>query len=141
MGPSKGTRVTPSEAVKRNFGHMQNELFSVSKLFTENLYRIPDYQRGYAWTERQLKDFWADLEQLEVASNHYIGVLTLEEVPKSGLDRWDEDRWIIESKHFTPYYVVDGQQRLTTVVIFVQCLLEKLRPEEQVNYTTTSDIK
>lgn len=120
---------------------MQPDLFSVSKLFTENLYRIPDYQRGYAWRDRQLKDFWSDIEQLESGRNHYIGVLTLEEVPPTDLQRWDDDRWIIDSKHFLPYYVVDGQQRLTTIIIFLQCLVEKLKPLDQVNYTSAQEIR
>jgi uncharacterized protein with ParB-like and HNH nuclease domain len=34
---------------------MQTELYSLSKIFTENLFRIPDDQRGYAWVEQQLK--------------------------------------------------------------------------------------
>jgi Protein of unknown function DUF262/Protein of unknown function (DUF1524) len=120
---------------------MQTDLFSVSKLFTEALYRIPDYQRGYAWGSRQLKDFWSDLEQLEVGHNHYIGVLTLEDVPSHDVARWEDDRWIIEAKRFTPYYVVDGQQRLTTIIIFLQSLIERLKPTDQVNYTSTTEIR
>jgi uncharacterized protein with ParB-like and HNH nuclease domain len=34
--------------------------------------------------------------------------------------------WLIQGKSFTPFYVVDGQQRLTTAVILVKCILEKL---------------
>jgi len=60
---------------------MQTELFSLSKIFTENLFRIPDYQRGYSWAEKQLKDFWNDIDQLEEGKHHYTGVLTLEQVP------------------------------------------------------------
>ena len=45
---------------------METTLLTLSKIFTERLFRIPDYQRGYAWTEKQLKDFWSDLEQLEI---------------------------------------------------------------------------
>lgn len=55
---------------------MQTELISLSKAFTENLFRIPDYQRGYSWGEKQLKEFWSDLDQLEEGKNHYTGVLT-----------------------------------------------------------------
>jgi hypothetical protein len=54
---------------------METTLLTLSKIFTERLSRIPDYQRGYAWTEKQLKDFWSDLEQLEIGKNHYVGVL------------------------------------------------------------------
>lgn len=65
---------------------MKTDLFSVSKIFTERLLRIPDYQRGYSWSEKQLKDYWADLVQLESGKNHYIGVLTLEDVPNAIVD-------------------------------------------------------
>ncbi|WP_163787400.1 DUF262 domain-containing protein [Myxococcus vastator] len=93
---------------------MKTELLSLSKFFTENLFRIPDYQRGYSWTEAQLKDFWSDLTLLAPDRAHYTGVLTLEEVNPSDFEKWSDDLWIIRSKNFTPYYIVDGQQRLTT---------------------------
>ncbi len=44
---------------------MKTQLMSISKIFTERLLRIPDYQRGFAWTEKELRDFWNDLTQLE----------------------------------------------------------------------------
>jgi hypothetical protein len=70
---------------------MQTELLSLSKIFTENIFRIPDYQRGYSWTKRQLKDFWADLELLDQDHDHYTGVLTLEDVHKSSSQKWTDD--------------------------------------------------
>jgi uncharacterized protein with ParB-like and HNH nuclease domain len=120
---------------------MQSELFSLSRLFTEALFRIPDYQRGYAWRERQIKEFWSDLEQLHPGTNHYTGVLMLEQVPESEYERWDDDKWIVDSKHFTPYYVVDGQQRLTTIVILLQCLVSAIGISRKVNFTTTDEIR
>jgi hypothetical protein len=33
---------------------MSNELISLSTLFQNRLFRIPDYQRGYAWKKEQL---------------------------------------------------------------------------------------
>jgi len=35
-----------------------NELVSFKNIFKDRIFKIPDYQRGYAWTTRQLKDFW-----------------------------------------------------------------------------------
>lgn len=113
---------------------MKTELLTVSRIFTESLYRIPDYQRGYAWGQDQLADFWLDLEQLDGDSKHYTGVLTLEEVPEGTWRDWDKDFWIIKSRRFKPYFVVDGQQRLTTVVILLTAILELERPAH-LNFT------
>jgi uncharacterized protein with ParB-like and HNH nuclease domain len=79
---------------------MDNQLLTLSKIFTERLFRIPDYQRGYAWTEKQLKDFWNDIQQLGPNNNHYTGVLTLEGVPADVCYQWDDDLWIIEAKSY-----------------------------------------
>lgn len=120
---------------------MEQQLYSLSKLFTERLYRIPDYQRGYAWTEKQLKDFWGDLIQLEKDKNHYLGVLTLEQVSKEIVTQWRDDYWIIDSKSYSPYYIVDGQQRLTTAIILVQSIIESVEENTQLNYDTLDDIR
>lgn len=120
---------------------METTLLTLSKIFAEKLFRIPDYQRGYAWTEKQLKDFWSDLEQLDLGKNHYVGVLTLERVDKKIYERWDSDKWIINSKNYDPYYIVDGQQRLTTAIILIETITESIDKGEELNYTTVDDIR
>lgn len=120
---------------------MQTELFSISKVFTESIFRIPDYQRGYSWSDLQLKDFWNDVEQLEGNRNHYTGVLTFEEVPESIFSKWEDDLWIVRSRGYRPYFVVDGQQRLTTILIAIQAILELFPQDEMLNYTQISDIR
>jgi uncharacterized protein with ParB-like and HNH nuclease domain len=47
---------------------------SLDSLFKEKIFRIPDYQRGYAWQHEQLKDFWEDLVNLADGRSHYTGV-------------------------------------------------------------------
>lgn len=118
---------------------MQSELKSLSKIFSETLLRIPDYQRGYAWEGKQLKDFWSDIEQLAEGRSHYTGVLTLQPVPERS--KWQDDDWIIASKRYVPLYVVDGQQRLTTAIILIQCILERAGDDALLNYTSVSDIR
>ncbi len=120
---------------------MQTELWTISKIFTEHLFRIPDYQRGYAWDEKQIKDFWNDIELLEEKKNHYTGVITLEEVSKESIDSWVEDKWIIENKGFKPYFVVDGQQRLTTIIILLNSIIERINEEDSLNYSTKQEIR
>lgn len=119
---------------------MDNQLLTLSKIFTERLFRIPDYQRGYAWSEKQLNDFWSDLEQIKEKENHYTGVLTLEEVPEEIYTKWQDDFWIINSRNYTPYYIVDGQQRLTTSIILIQTILENVDDDEVLNFTNKEDI-
>lgn len=120
---------------------MKTELFSISKIFTERLLRIPDYQRGYAWTEKQLKDYWNDIDQLKIGDNHYFGVLTLEDVGEKIYKKWQDDCWIIESKNYEPYYIVDGQQRITTTIILIQAILEYIGDGKTLNYTSAEDIR
>lgn len=119
---------------------MRTELQSLTKIFSESLFRIPDFQRGYSWGEKQLKEFWNDLIDLEPGRSHYTGVLTLENVPEAVWSRWDDDRWIIQSKRYEPYYVVDGQQRLTTSVILIQAILERIDESAQLNHYSRDEI-
>lgn len=114
---------------------------NLSKIFNDRLFRIPDYQRGYAWTEPQLMDFWNDLLQIDDKRNHYTGVLTLENVPSDTWKKWDEDCWIIESKGYEPLFVVDGQQRLTTVIILIQVILSTLSNDDKLNFTDHKQIQ
>lgn len=120
---------------------MKTELYSLSKFFTENIFRIPDYQRGYSWTEKQLKDFWGDIEQLENDKYHYTGVLTLEEVSFEFYNKWEDDLWIINSKKYQPYYLVDGQQRITTIIVLIQIIIEMLDDDDLINYMGKEEIR
>jgi uncharacterized protein with ParB-like and HNH nuclease domain len=120
---------------------METNLFSVSKIFTEKILRIPDYQRGYAWLDKHLKDFWMDITQLEFNKNHYVGVLTLEKVPKEKYLKWEADTWIIQSKSFEAFYIVDGQQRLTTTIILIQSIIESINKDKKLNFSSIEEIQ
>ncbi|MEJ6486312.1 DUF262 domain-containing protein [Nostoc punctiforme UO1] len=120
---------------------MDTQLQSLSKIFTERLFRIPDYQRGYAWEQKQLREFWSDINQLEPGKNHYTGVLTLESVPEDLYKKWEADLWIIDARSFQPFYIVDGQQRLTTSIILIQAILEHIGAETRLNFTHSRDIQ
>ncbi len=73
-----------------------------------------------------MSDFWSDLNRIRRNHPHYCGQLTLEKVADETSKRWLDDRWLMEDASFEPYFVVDGQQRLTTAVVLIQCLLEDL---------------
>jgi hypothetical protein len=120
---------------------MPSELQYLDVLFNSRIFRIPDYQRGYAWKSRQLEDFWQDLNRLRDSRNHYTGQLTIEKVPESQWAKWDDEKWLIVGKGFKPYYVVDGQQRLTTAIILIKCLLDQVATGEQLAFSDKADIE
>lgn len=106
-----------------------NKLQSLKDIFDGKFLRIPDYQRGYAWEKLQLKDFWEDLKNLEDEHTHYTGVLTLEKVTKQKKEEKIE-YWKIDSGAFdsdSSYYIVDGQQRITTCIILIKVILDKTK--------------
>ncbi|MGL6370564.1 DUF262 domain-containing protein [Aeromonas hydrophila] len=117
------------------------KLNSLSDIFERRLLRIPDYQRGYAWKEHQVEDFWEDILQLESDRIHYTGVITLEPVKSSLYQRWEKDLWLIEGVGFRPFYVVDGQQRLTTSMILLQAILESVDNGAELNYQSIASIR
>jgi hypothetical protein len=98
-------------------------LINLSGLFFQKLFRIPDYQRGYAWEKKQLEDFWKDLMNLRPEKHHYTGMITLKVMDKDEIPKLKEDVWLVKDDSAKPYYVVDGQQRLTTITILVSTLL------------------
>lgn len=104
-----------------------NELEPLKSIFKDRIFKIPDYQRGYAWTTRQLKDFWEDLVNLPADRFHYTGLLSLKKVDKNTWSKWNDERWLIEDRGFKPFHIVDGQQRLTTFVVFIQAISEQLK--------------
>lgn len=83
---------------------------------------IPEYQRAYAWGERQFSQFVEDLRECE--ENYYLG------------------HFLFEQSDDT-LYVIDGQQRLTTCIIFFSTLVNALkhRHEEWDNNENADDIK
>lgn len=104
---------------------------SLEQLFAAKIFRIPDYQRGYAWQSDQYKNFWEDLVNLREGRSHYTGLLTLSEMQNVPND--SREHWLVEDHSYKVFNIIDGQQRLTTVIIFIQALAEffKTIPENK----------
>lgn len=100
---------------------------SLDSLFKEKIFRIPDYQRGYAWRQEQLKDFWEDLINLSGNRSHYTGVLTLKQIPVNDIKNCDKEFWLVDDHSYYVYHIVDGQQRLTTFIIFMQAFVDFIK--------------
>lgn len=114
----------------------KNRFDNIISIFNQKIFRIPDYQRGYAWRSdgnKEVEAFWNDLMNLSDGQSHFTGSLTLQEVPEDEKQRvLGDDAWMVDFQSFTPWFVVDGQQRLTTIIIFIQCLYEFLKDNDTI---------
>lgn len=115
------------------------ETQSISKIFSQTIFRVPDYQRGYSWKEKQLNQFWDDLIRLRKDQEHYTGLLTIEKA--NDLRKWEDVNWIISSADYKPFYIVDGQQRITTIVILMQAIVDRLNENDMLNLQSKDQIK
>lgn len=104
------------------------ELKSIAEL--ENLaFYIPDYQRGYRWTRRQVEDLLNDIFEFSQKENAGIYCLQpLVVIKRSSeeqlLDRVHAAKDLDEVKRILngQWEVVDGQQRLTTIRLILEVL-------------------
>ncbi|WRF56272.1 DUF262 domain-containing HNH endonuclease family protein [Helicobacter pylori] len=98
------------------------ELLNLDGVIEKGVFEIPSYQRGYAWQERQLKDFWNDLEHVSKLGDkfHYMHSLTLRELENE-----------FESSAFE---IIDGQQQLATSLILLG-LLAKITQNKDPKYS------
>ncbi len=98
------------------------ELLNLDGVIEKGVFEIPSYQRGYAWQDRQLKDFWNDLEHVSKLGDkfHYMHSLTLRELENE-----------FESSTFE---IIDGQQRLATSLILLG-LLAKITQNKDPKYS------
>ena len=89
---------------------MENGQKRISELFDgRKIFNIPKYQRAYAWEEKQLKDFVEDIENQKPDRSYFFGTILFQEQPRD--------------KGFEMIDIVDGQQRITTLIIFMKLLL------------------
>lgn len=109
---------------------MPSKLQNIQSIFEQAIFRIPDYQRGYAWGERERTALWNDIENLNSNSYHFTGIITLERATASTLHKWDKefnstitegsDVLIeIDGSKYVPYFIVDGQQRMISLIILI----------------------
>lgn len=78
-------------------------------------YVIPPYQRRYSWREPQIADLYDDINLIEEGDTHLLGsVVCLTGFHQAGINQLE---------------LVDGQQRITTLLILMECMRERLKHE------------
>lgn len=87
-------------------------------------FSVPDFQRNYSWTAHQIDQFWADVTSIAEGKfpDHFLGPIVL-----------------LNSENRKP--IIDGQQRITTLVILAGLIRDKFvedfdDPKYEVDGTT-----
>lgn len=90
----------------------------------KHLFVIPSFQRGYRWEEKQVTDLLEDIKQF--ADNDVPGADSyfLQPVVVRPCKYGDKDAW----------EVLDGQQRLTTLLLILKSLMEELSERKRSVY-------
>jgi len=93
---------------------------TIGQMFANNKIFVPSYQRAYSWDTESEKGkapkhtnvFLMDLE------NHYNS---------SAKSRYYFGHFLLEKKEDNRFGVIDGQQRMTTIIIFLSALFSRLK--------------
>lgn len=98
------------------------ESLTIQKLFDakNRRFEIPAYQRSYSWEKKQIIQFIEDLK--DATSQYYLGHFLFEESTDNTL------------------CIIDGQQRLTTCVIFFSSIKNELSIRKQKGETIDVDV-
>ena len=104
---------------------MKDGIYHLSDLFEGNrIFSIPDYQRNYAWEDKHLEDFYNDLFYIDGEKEYFIGTILLRETG-------EKRKEVSGFREFKVYEVIDGQQRLTTICIFIKSAIEILKSKNE----------
>jgi len=85
---------------------------------------IPIYQRTYSWTERECQQLWDDILRTgrnDGVAAHFVGSIVYIE------------KGLYQVSSQSPLLVIDGQQRLTTVMLILEALARHVGDAEPVD--------
>ena len=113
---------------------IQPQYICLSDLLTKRLFRIPEYQRAYSWQRKQREDLFADIDRIkgdETDRTHFMATMV-------GLRR---EKKRIVTDEYQVIDVVDGQQRLTTLIILQKAISKALDPGRSVEKKLAGEIE
>lgn len=96
---------------------------SFDELLQKRLFEIPSYQRAYSWDTKQRKDLFNDIEKLHLSNNpnerksHFMATIVCHNENKN--EAYDTELYNVLN-------IVDGQQRITTLIILLKAIEKKL---------------
>lgn len=110
---------------------MQPQLFNLNNLLNGRIFRIPEYQRAYSWERKQRDDLFSDIERVRSSNeDHFMATVV-------GLTRGSKQ---IVADEFTVVEIVDGQQRLTTLIIVLKAIQRALDTKSKIEARLSDEL-
>lgn len=110
------------------------DYFTLDGLLQKKLFRIPEYQRAYSWESKQRDDLFNDIRNLtkyEDGRHHFMSTVVC--LKTNSVQEIDTDE-------FTIYEVVDGQQRITTLIILLKAIFISMQKENNLNVNIADNL-
>jgi len=105
---------------------------TVAHLMQSRLFRIPDYQRAYSWGTRQRSDLFEDIrEAARSGREHFMATVVALALEKR----------LIDADEFNVVELVDGQQRLTTLVILFKAIEKAFGEDQETGKNIRNDLR
>lgn len=110
---------------------LEPKYYVLEELLERRLFRIPNYQRAYSWETRQRTDLFGDIKKLldmPDERHHFMAAIVC-------LNKNIKEQ--VGADEFATLEVVDGQQRLTTLIILLKAIEKQLKSKK----ATDADLK
>ena len=118
---SKNARLVGTKRIRTLSLQLNPLHLKVNSLLNGRLFRIPDYQRAYSWTKKQRNDLFDDIKETHRSGReHFMATVV-------ALARGTRE---IAADEFRVVELVDGQQRVTTLIILLKAIAKNLSKQD-----------
>ena len=99
-------------------GQIESAKIVIGEVFSRFWFRIPDYQRAYVWGKDEISEL---IDDVNYASEHnpegqyFLGSMVLRKATRT-----------MDGVAFEEYELLDGQQRLTTLMLMLACIRDRV---------------
>lgn len=103
-------------------GQIESAKIVIGEVFSRFWFRIPDYQRAYVWGKDEISEL---IDDVNYASEHnpegqyFLGSMVLRKATRT-----------TDGVSFEEYELLDGQQRLTTLMLMLACIRDRVTDDK-----------
>lgn len=103
-------------------GQIDSAKIVIGEVFSRFWFRIPDYQRAYVWGKDEISEL---IDDVNYASEHnpdgqyFLGSMVLRRATRT-----------TDGVSFEEYELLDGQQRLTTLMLLLACIRDRVADDQ-----------